>query len=201
MFIDGSNWHHGLGRIGVRSSSLDHRKVAERLARGRKLREVRFYVGAVHEDLSRFQAQQRFLASLDEQGVVVFLGRIQRERMSPQARDERARLRHAFAGREQEVPQDLFETLRTYWNSAPPVFREKGVDTRLSVDLVDLAHRDEYDAAYLLSADADFVPAVEVARRLGKTVVAASPRPGYGLTRAVDKYLKLTPDWFDGLYR
>ena len=97
------------------------------------------------------------------------------------------------------MPTDLLDTLRAYWGSAPPEYREKGVDTRISVEVVDLAHRDEYDAAYLLSADADFVPAVEVARRLGKTVVAASPRPGYGLTRAVHKYLKLTPDWFDGL--
>ena len=198
--MDGSNWHHGLGKIGVRSSSLDYRKVAERLVGGRELREVRYYVGAVAEDLSRVREQRRFLASLREQGVVVFLGRIQRDRMSPQAREERRRLRSAFAGREHEVPRDLFETLRNYWNSAPPQYKEKGVDTRISVDLVDLAYRDEYDVAYLLSGDADFVPAVEVARRLGKTVFVASPRPGYELTKAVQHYLRVTRDWFDGLY-
>lgn len=200
VFVDGSNWHHGLGKIGVRSSSLDHWKVAERLVGGRELREVRFYIGAVGEDLSRIREQQRFLDSLREQGVVVFLGRVQRSRMSPQAREERRRLRSAFTGREHEVPRDLFETLKDYWNSAPPQYREKGVDTRMSVDLVDLAHRDEYEAAYLLSGDADFVPAVEVARRLGKTVFAASPRPGYELTRAVHAYLKVSRGWFDGLY-
>lgn len=200
MFVDGSNWHHSLERIGIRSSALNHWKVAERLVEGRDLREVRYYVGAVAENLTRVREQRRFLVSLRAQRVTVFLGRIQRERMGPQARDERARLRHAFAGREQEVPRDLYETLRTYWNSAPPVFREKGVDTRLSVDLVDLAHRDEYDTAYLISADADFVPAIEIAHRLDKTVFAANPRPGYGLTKTVDKYLKLTRDWFDGLY-
>lgn len=201
MFIDGSNWHHGIGRIGVRSSSLDYRSVAEKLVRGRQLREVRYYIGAVGEDLARVRQQQRFLDSLREQGVVVLLGRIQRSRMSREAGEERRLLRQAFEGREHEVPRDLFETLRTYWNSAPPQYREKGVDTRLSVDLVDLAHRDEYDAAYLLSGDADFVPAVEIARRLGKTVIAASPRGGYELTRAVNTLLKLTRDWFDGLYR
>ena len=198
--MDGSNWHHGLGKIGVRSSSLNHRSVAERLVQGRELREVRFYIGAVGEDLARIREQQRFLKSLREQGVVVFLGRIQRSRMSRQAREERRLLRHAFAGREHEVPRDLFKTLRNYWNSTPPQYREKGVDTRMSVDIVDLAYRDEYGAAYLISGDADFVPAVEIARRLGKTVVAASPRPGYELTKAVHHYLRLTPDWFDGLY-
>lgn len=161
---------------------------------------MRFYIGAVGEDLARIREQQRFLESLREQGVVVFLGRIQRDRMSPQAREERRRLRSAFAGREHEVPRDLFETLRNYWNSTPPQYREKGVDTRMSVDIVDLAYRDEYGAAYLLSGDADFVPAVEIARRLGKTVFAASPRPGYELTKAVQHYLRVTRDWFDGLY-
>lgn len=201
VLIDGSNWHHGLETIGLRSSALDHRRVAEKLVRNRELREVRYYVGAVRDDLARIREQRRFLDSLRDQGIVVFLGKIQRNPMSRRAAEEREQLRRAFTGREHEMPPDLLDTLSAYWDSAPPEYREKGVDTQISVEVVDLAHRDEYDAAYLLSADADFVPAVEVARRLGKTVVAASPRPGYGLTRAVDKYLKLTPDWFDGLYR
>ena len=174
--------------------------MSERLVQGRELREVRFYIGALGEDLLRIREQRRFLDSLREQGVVLCLGKIQRSPMSKQASQERRRLRRAFTGREREVPPDLLNTLRAYWNSAPPEYREKGVDTRISVDLVDLAHRDEYDAAYLLSADADFVPAVEVARRLGKTVFVASPRPGYELTKAVQHYLRVTRDWFDGLY-
>ena len=184
----------------MRSSSLDHRKVAEKLAQRRELREVRYYIGAVGEDLSRIREQSRFLDSLRSQGVVVCLGRIQRIPMSRRAGEERERIRSAFAGREHEVPRDLLEMLRTYWNSAPPEYREKGVDTRITGDLVDLAHREEYEAAYLLSADADFVPAVEIARRLGKTVFVASPRPGHELTKAVHHYLRLSRGWFDGLY-
>ena len=200
VLIDGSNWHHGLETIGVRSSSLDHRRVAEKLVRGRELREIRFYIGAVGEDLSRIREQRRFLDSLRDQGVAVCLGRIQRLPMSPLAREERRRLRNAFAGREQEVPPDLLETLRAYWTSAPSEYREKGVDTRITGDLVDLAHRDEYDAAYLLSADSDFVPAVEIVHRLGKIVFVANPRPGNDLTKVVHRYLKVSRGWFDGLY-
>lgn len=200
VLIDGSNWHNSLEKIGVRSSSLNHRKVAAKLVQSGEPRQIRYYVGAVRNDLSRIREQRRFLDSLRDQGVIVFLGKIQRNPMSQRAAEERARLHRAFTGREQEVPPDLLDTLRAYWNSAPPEYREKGVDTRISVDLVDLAHRDEYDAAYLLSADADFVPAVQVARRLGKTVFVASPRPGYELTKAVQHYLRVTRDWFDGLY-
>lgn len=179
---------------------MDFVRVGQRLADGRRVCEVRYYVGAVREDLARVREQRRFLRALREQGVEVFLGRIQRNRMSAQAAAERAGLRSAFAGREDEVPPDLWETLRAYWNSTPTQYKEKGVDTRISVDLVDLAYRDDYEVAYLLSADGDFVPAVAVARRLGKTVFAASPGSGNELKKAVNGYLKLSPAWFDGLY-
>jgi uncharacterized LabA/DUF88 family protein len=48
---------------------------------------------------------------------------------------------------------------------------EKGIDASLTVHLFDTM--DSWDTAYLLSADADFVPAVTSLRRRGKTIVAA----------------------------
>jgi uncharacterized LabA/DUF88 family protein len=42
----------------------------------------------------------------------------------------------------------------------PIVFVEKAVDVSLAVDLVTMAVRDDYDCAYVLSADGDFTPAV-----------------------------------------
>jgi uncharacterized LabA/DUF88 family protein len=46
--------------------------------------------------------------------------------------------------------------------------RKKAVDVMLSVDLVLMGHRNEYDAAYLLSAYGDYTPAVEAVRIIGK---------------------------------
>ena len=55
---------------------------------------------------------------------------------------------------------------------------EKGVDTALATDLVELAVDNLFDSAILVSADADFVPAVElVQRRTGKRVIHAYFRP------------------------
>jgi hypothetical protein len=48
---------------------------------------------------------------------------------------------------------------------------EKGIDASLTVHLFDTM--DTWDTAYLLSADADFVPAVRTLRRRGKVVVGA----------------------------
>ena len=55
---------------------------------------------------------------------------------------------------------------------------EKGVDTALVTDLIQAAIDDLFDTAVLISADADFVPAVElVQNRTGKRVIHAYIRP------------------------
>ena len=50
---------------------------------------------------------------------------------------------------------------------------EKRVDVHLATDLVDLAHLNAYDVAYLVSGDTDLEPAVAAAKRVGKTVINA----------------------------
>ena len=70
---------------------------------------------------------------------------------------------------------------------------EKGVDTALATDLIQAALDDMYDAAILTSADADFVPAVElVQNRTGKRVIHAHIRPqGQELRNACWSHLYL----------
>lgn len=48
--------------------------------------------------------------------------------------------------------------------------KEKEVDVKLSVDVVDFAHRNYYDCVYLISGDADFMEALFAVRRLGKEI-------------------------------
>ena len=59
-----------------------------------------------------------------------------------------------------------------------PVYKEKATDVSLATDLVRMALEDMYDAAYLLSADGDYTPAVELVRGRGKSVYAVSAQPG-----------------------
>ncbi len=48
--------------------------------------------------------------------------------------------------------------------------KEKEVDVKLAVDVVDFAHLGVYSHLYLLSGDADFIQALEVVKRLKKKV-------------------------------
>ncbi len=48
--------------------------------------------------------------------------------------------------------------------------KEKEVDVKLAVDIVDFAHLGVYNHLYLLSGDADFIQALKVVKRLKKKV-------------------------------
>ena len=66
--------------------------------------------------------------------------------------------------------------------------------------MVVAAERDELDAAYLLSADGDFTPAVEAVRAAGKKVYAVSPAHGAQLAASADSFIRLEPGWFGDCY-
>lgn len=67
---------------------------------------------------------------------------------------------------------------------------EKGIDASLTVHLFDTM--DSWDTAYLLSGDADFVPAVASLRRRGKIVIGAGfPNVSAALVRECYDYVDL----------
>lgn len=61
---------------------------------------------------------------------------------------------------------------------------EKGIDTRIVTDMVSLAWADAYDAAVLVSADRDFVPAAEFLQSRGvKVIHGGFPPKGFHLSQ------------------
>ena len=170
LFIDGNNWFHGLKKIGVDAYHLDYRKVARELLKGRSLVEIRFYIGKVTGDRERIERQRAKVASLEAQGVRVTWGRIQRNLIPPQKNPALKRLRTILAEDGSRIPSDIREQLEELGGMPVPDYVEKKVDVAIAVDVVRMAYEDEYDVAYLLSADADYVTAVREAQRLGKVV-------------------------------
>lgn len=198
LFIDGSNWYHSLKRIGV-SSKLDYRALASRLVEHRLWVATHYYVGRVTGNLRWMRDQDRFLRFLRDAGIFVHLGRIQRNPMSAHFAREKGRIVRLLQQHETAAPSSVGDAIRHLSELDSPQYVEKEVDTRMAVDLVRLAYRNEYDVAYILSADSDFIPAVEAVRELGKTVFAASPARATPLAAAVDTYIPLRRDWFEGL--
>jgi uncharacterized protein (TIGR00288 family) len=81
------------------------------------------------------------------------------------------------------------------------VLKDKAVDVAMAVDLVEMTIADEFDAAYLLTADGDFTPAVESVRKRDKKVYVASTWFSSHLQRVANAFITLTPEWFSDCYR
>lgn len=205
IFIDGNNWYHGLCNVAVADRGrLDYKKISEKLVGPRIWLETRYYIGQINQKHnSVLYAQQRsFLARLKstDPRISVHLGRIEPHIASSEAAVElNAYLLQMQGKLDSVVFADLSNIATRHAQST--VFVEKAVDVFLAVDLVTMAINDRYDAAYILSADGDYTPAVQVVRGLSKRVYAASCLNGAQLASVVHSFIHLQRAWFDDCYR
>src|SRR5512138_455742 len=63
--------------------------------------------------------------------------------------------------------------------------------------MVIMAEHNDYETAYLLSADGDLTPAVKAVREKGKKVFVASSTSGARLAAACDSFIRLPRAWFE----
>lgn len=70
---------------------------------------------------------------------------------------------------------------------------EKGVDIKISVDMIRLAYNNAYDTAIIVTGDGDFADAVDLVKDLGKNVENAylEERLSYHLTQSCDRTIRL----------
>lgn len=204
VFIDGNNWFHSLCHVRVEDRArLSYKKISEKLLGPRQWIGTRYYIGKINQQSNpTLYAQQRsFLASLasTDSRISVHLGRIEPRTSDNEAAKE---LREYLGGLTTKIDPIVFAELNQIANrhSHVAVYVEKAVDVFLAVDLVTMAINNEYDAAYLLSADGDFTPAVEAARNLNKKVYAASPQSGAQLARVASSFIHLDAAWFRDCY-
>lgn len=200
VFIDGNNWFHGLRKIGVDAYDLDYRKFARGLLKGRSLSEIRFYIGKITGDRDRVERQRYKVASLEAQGVRVTWGRIQKNLIPPERNPALKSLRTILTENGSRIPSDIRRQLEELGNMPVPDYVEKKVDVAIAVDLVRMAYDDDYDVAYLLSADADYVTAVREVQRLGKLVFGVkAARERSDELGNVLRMIPLRREQFDGL--
>jgi uncharacterized LabA/DUF88 family protein len=201
VFIDGNNWYHSLREAGITGTGqLNYAKVSEKLAGpGREWVGTRYYIGRVNQGQAPqlYADQRKFLAFLTatDHRITHYLGRLETRRQPNEAAIE---LRQYLSGLKTRIDTRVFQDLMNVAkrNVLVDVMSEKAVDVMLAVDMVLMAERNEYDAAYLLTADGDFTPAVAAVRSLDKPVYAASPATGAQLAAAVTKFIPLSHGWF-----
>jgi len=204
LFVDGNNWYHSLKKAAVTDlGQLNYQAISEKLVGPREWLATRYYIGRVPQvgDPRLYAAQRRFLAFLESTDgkISTHLGRLERRPVEDPAAKE---LLNYLAKLSTRIDQDVFHDLMAIAkeHSDSTVMVEKAVDGELAVDMVVMAERDEFDAAYLLSADGDFTPAAEAVMRHGKKVYAVSLSRGAQLAAAVTSFIRLEPSWFSDCY-
>jgi len=138
VFVDGSNLYFAV-RDGLHSQdTVDVGKLANKLTKGRQLIRIYYYhVPGLEGDS---EASRRHQSFLDRLGYVDYL-QLRLGRLVPRL----VKLRCQSCGKDIEHMTHI----------------QKGVDTRLAVDMVGLALLDAYDTAILVSGDADLAEAVD----------------------------------------
>ncbi len=118
----------------------------------------------------------------------------------------------AFEDRSNATDQDKFlaslydtphlEVKLGIWKQRGSTMVEKGVDVMLATDLVVRAFQDHYDTAIIVSGDADFYPALQAAKDVGKQVEVAAFDTNISseAARVADIHIKLTKTFFTGLW-
>ena len=204
VFVDGNNWYHGLRDLGLTGLGwFNYAKVSRKLIQPpREWLATRYYVGQVQQrgDLGLYAEQRRYMAWLTgcDPRISIHYGRLEERPAKDMAALE---LRRYLAALPSRIDATLYKDLSAIAAlSKVTVTVEKAVDVMLAVDMVAMAIRNEYEVAYLLAADGDYTPAVDVVRSTGRKVIAAAPRAGAQLASRVDTYMRLRKDWFPGCF-
>jgi len=160
VFIDGQNLFHAAREaFGYTYPNFDVTALAKQLCAGQgwKLTQVRFYTGIPDAgDNARWHFfWTHKLAAMGRQGVVVYSRSLR------------------YRNRTVSLPDGTQHSLLTG--------EEKGIDVRIALDVIALAHRREYDVAVVLSQDQDLSEVAEeiraIARDQGRWIKIASAFP------------------------
>ncbi len=172
-FVDGQNlFHTAKEAFGCSYPNYDGRALAEAVCRsqGWSLIETRFYTGVpdAADDPFWHHFWERKLAVMGRQGIVVFSRRLR------------------YRNVQVRLPDGTTHTFLTG--------EEKGVDVRLALDVIRLAHASAYDVAVIFSQDQDLSEVATEVRHISREqsrwikMASAFPRsPASRNRRGIDK--------------
>lgn len=113
-----------------------------------------------------------------------YVGQIRCEKNNPKSFILDAKQQKWFSHLKSNFSQ--IKIIKGYIQNFNGIYREKGVDVRLALDLYKLAVDGTYDKAFLISSDTDLIPAIQMVQDLGKQVgyVGFSNNPALSMITA-----------------
>ncbi len=174
IFIDGSNFYHGLKKHTGRKYFNYEKFVNLLCGRERKLIRTYYYNAPLPQqaDHAAYQKQRQFFDGL--RNIPYFELRL--GRLEPRQKT------HICSGCKSE--------------SKISTYKEKGVDVKLAIDMLTHAANKNFDTAILVTGDGDFVEAVEAIKKFGLHVEHAYFKDmSRALQQSCDKSIILTEEF------
>ena len=140
VFIDGSNFYSKLKELKIRHTSKF---------------DFRGFV-------------QKLTKETPQTYIGYYVGQVRKEKENSKSELLYSHQQKLFAHLQATIPQ--IKIVRGHIQNYNGVYKEKGVDVRIALDLYRLAIENQYDKAILISSDSDLVPAVKMVQALGKEV-------------------------------
>lgn len=140
FFIDGFNLYHSLPVCGDfrQYRWLDLRCLAECFYSPRRIEQIIYFTAYADWSRSKTKRHRTYIQAQRNRGVAVEIGKFYRIKKQCRA-----------------------VCKQTYWTH-----EEKQTDVNIAIKLLELAVKDEYDTAVLVTGDSDMVPGVKAVKRL-----------------------------------
>lgn len=153
IFMDGSNFYHRL-----RDKELDYKNLSK----------------FKYKALAQWLGQDRKIIE-----CIYYIGLVRKEIGNKKSEELVQNQQRLFS----HLKQEGWVIQTGYMMKHGRDYKEKGVDVRLALDILDKAYQGEYDTAIIVSSDTDLIPAIEKAKKLGKKIeyIGFSHRPSYGI--------------------
>ena len=167
FLFDGPNFYKNLKTAGLTRGRLNIDALARNIAGSQIIKEIIYFISPTDKntDSENFKTQKGFFSYLKKSGITLKLGKL--------------------VHRSTECPH--CHKLHKYKT-------EKSIDVQIAMELVLGCIEDKWDTVYLISCDADLIPAIKYVRGKGKKVVLLLPEnaPCNNVKHECDKTILIT---------
>jgi uncharacterized LabA/DUF88 family protein len=180
IFIDGNNLYHNLKQMNIKPSNLDFEKFVKLIEEYFvcEAEEIRYYnsMPTIRDGKEVYFSHLKFIDNLRNLPKFVVITRKLQVHSTKEIIKEK---------------QELIDSMDLCKNCKPIVQenildvvgnikkKEKGIDVKLAVDFIDFSTNKKEEKLILVSGDADFIPALELAKKKGAEVFSVSLAKGY----------------------
>ncbi|MDO8537944.1 MAG: NYN domain-containing protein [archaeon] len=167
LFIDGSNFYHGLKQNNF-FNSFSYKSFFEELLKEFDIQKVYFYDAIKSRGIEQeqYSKQQAFHEHLRKEIPAIVIRTRKLKYLGINDRVEKTKKNTNFC-------KDCKPKLEKFLQNAglTKSSKEKGIDILLVTDMIKGAFQEQFQTALLATGDADYVPAVELVQTLKKEVI------------------------------